>query len=124
MISIRLDSLFRRQADQAKAAMRVRLAAGVDVNGRPLAPKKRDDGRRLGGDRVPEEIARGAVSVRPDRWSISVAGVRTTQFQRGDSDQPARKVVGLSRAERAKFQRETEDEVARQITAQLARGAR
>lgn len=124
MIQIKLDALFRRQAEEVKRGSIARLAAGLDVKGKPLAPKARDDGRPLGGSRVPAEIAVASVRTRPDGWSISVAGIRSTQFHHGDRDQPARKAVGMTRPQRDKFQREAEAEIAKQITAQLARGAR
>lgn len=127
MITVDLRRVFERQADETKRAMAARLAAGVGVNGRPLAPKARNNGRPLGGATVPAAIDAAKVTVRADGFVVSVEGVESTVLnqgrQRGKAQQPPRKFLGISRADRRRFRQEAEDEVARQITAQIDRGA-
>jgi hypothetical protein len=122
-IRFNLDPLFRRQGEENKRTTAVRLTSGVGLKGKALEPKKRRDGRPLGGRSVLQGIAAGRVSVYPDGFSV-LYPANVGLFHRGDKvDQPPRPIVGMSKAEREKFQQQAADEIAKQLTAHLARGA-
>jgi hypothetical protein len=123
----RMRDLFRAFGEEAKAGILSRLARGLGANGRPLKDKKRKDGDPLGGSSVAAQIAAAVLTTRANGFSLLVHGIEATVFnagrKNGRTKQPARKVMGFTRAERQRWTQRAADELARQITKQIARGA-
>lgn len=98
-----------------------RLAAAQGVGGQGLAPKKRPNGRPLGG-RLPGLILAAPIVATQARWSISFKDP-TESFQTGGGGKPPRPIVGLTAAERRTQVAGLMRVASKQITARLRSGS-
>lgn len=103
---IELAPTYREIGERSKRAGAARLRAGQGVrkNGAVFAlpPKREPDGRPVGGD-LPKVIEQGVVTVQADGCTISWPSKALETFHAGRPRQRGRRVIGLSKAERAEY---------------------
>lgn len=92
-------SWLKRLGEASKRAAAARISAGKSRTGSKLKPKAEGDPGKLGGS-LPSEILSGQVKAREDGYTVVYTN-KLGWFQTGSKDrkQPARRVIGLSKAE-------------------------
>lgn len=122
----RIVDLRPTQAIHATATKRLiasRLASGQGVGGARLAPKKRDNGRPLGG-KLPGLILQAPVVATQAGWTIDFKDP-TEPFDKGvgRNRPPARHIIGLTPGERRTQVAGLMQVASKQITARLQRAS-
>jgi hypothetical protein len=99
------------------------LSAGLGVGGQTLPPKKRPNGKPLGGE-LPGLILQAPVVATQAGWSIEFKDpARPFHEGLGKNRPPPRPIIGLTAAERQTQVAGLARVAAKQITARLMRGS-
>lgn len=96
-----------------RAARRMRASQGR--GGRMLAPKVKQNGKRLGG-RIATHFPRGKIAATNDGFAVTYGGAAVAKFHRGTPGrQVARPIFGLTPNEEEEIHLRTLAEVVRQL---------